>query len=72
MNIQQPQRSPFIRVAEIAKLLGKSKNHVYLLLDNGVIPSVPYGYGERRRRRLILREEFDRFIRGRSQHDTRN
>lgn len=53
-----------IHVREMAQRLGRSKNHVYLLLAAGIIRSIEYGTGTKRRRRLVLRRDFEKFIEG--------
>lgn len=66
MEERERPNSPFVGLREIIQRTGRSKGFVYALLDAGVIPSRQYGKGKRRRRRLILRSEFERFLEGRS------
>jgi len=50
--------SIFIKVKEVAQILGVSRHRVYALMDRGILPSVrPYG-GKRK----ILRKDFEAWL----------
>ena len=54
-----PEKAAF-SVEEAGNYLGTSRPTVYRLMDSGDLPSIHIG-----RRRLVLREDLDKFIRDR-------
>jgi len=64
-SIQQGERLT-MGLREVADALGVSVTHIWRLANAGVIPTVTIG-----KRKLVLREEFEAFLRGERQWEVR-